>query len=115
MRMLINQAGVRRKREHEEVSAPGRSQEKAEGEADQGASSNNRCSRLNIQRVQGWGGVTCRLLLMTWQIPLTEALSKGTEKQRQENGKETFLPSTSLPSHGLSNRVKVKTRTDEER
>lgn len=59
-----------------------------------------------ISRVQGWGGVTCLFLLMTyllWQIPLIEVLFKGTEKQRQENGKETFL-STSLSSHGLFNR-----------
>nr|XP_029498292.1 transcription elongation factor A protein 3-like [Oncorhynchus nerka] len=103
LRMLINQAGVRMEREQRSVRQAGAKMLMCQGGARKKPKERRikkhlliamRCSRLNIQRVQGWGGVTCLLLLMThllWQIPQTEALSKGKEKQRQENGNETFL------------------------
>ncbi|XP_070301136.1 retrovirus-related Pol polyprotein [Salvelinus sp. IW2-2015] len=63
--------------------------------------------RATRTAIQGEGSTTWYHLnhcTKAQRIPLTEALSKGTEKQRQENGKETSLPSTSLPSHGLPDR-----------
>ena len=61
---------------------------------------NNQNSLLWGQRVQGWEGVTCLILLMTyllWQTSLTEAFHSGTPKYHLQNGNISSLKIDTLP------------------
>ena len=50
---------------------------------------NNQYSLLDIQKVRGWGRVTC----LVWQTSLTEALHRGTPKYHLQNGNDSSLKS----------------------